>query len=86
MKKIPYSFEVFHEKSVVLFYHEEFNEANLWLVNFKEIENRHKANHKKNENCEDEDGKSSIRDGLNRFFKRRPGKDELAKKGTKYST
>ena len=74
-------FEVFHEKSIVLFYHDEFNEANLWLVNFKEIENRHKANHKKNENVEDEDDKSSIRQGLNKFFKRRPGKDELEKKG-----
>ena len=30
-------FEVFHEKSIVLFYHDDFNEANLWLVTFKEI-------------------------------------------------
>ena len=38
-------FEVYDEKTLILFYHEEFNEANLWMRNFKDIENKHKENH-----------------------------------------
>ena len=63
-------FEVYDEKNLILFYHEEFNEANLWMRNFKEIENKHKENHNfTKEDLEKEDKESKV-EGLNRFFTR----------------
>ena len=63
-------FEVYDEKTLILFYHEEFNEANLWMRNFMDIENKHKENHNfTKEDLEKEDKESKV-EGLNRFFAR----------------
>ena len=63
-------FEVYDAKTLILFYHEEFNEANFWMRNFKDIENNHKENHNfTKEDLEKEDKESKV-EGLNRFFAR----------------
>ena len=38
-------FEVFHGNSIVVFYHDEFKEANMWVMDVKEIERKHQSNH-----------------------------------------
>ena len=63
-------FEVYDEKTLILFYHEEFNEANLWMRNFKDIENKHKEHHTFTKKDLEKEDKESKVEGLNRFFNR----------------
>ena len=80
----PNVFEIYNDKTLILFVHEEFKEANQWVRDFKDIEKVHQENHtfniKDHEHYEEE--KKTIPDGLNNFFSMgRPTPEEMKKKG-----
>ena len=63
-------FEVYDVKTLILFYHEEFNEDNLWMRNFKDIENKHKEHHTFTKDDLQKEDKQSNVEGFNRLFNR----------------